>query len=508
MQSRYLLHEQLRTWATLQPHAPCIIEAETGNTLTYSQTFAATQSFRHHLGNSPRRILLALPGGIVNALTWVCALTGGHTLIPVAPDAPAQEIMRATASAPPDVVIVAQEKDAARFGQQNASTILTQNACEALIQSIKPHVGTIQPPAEGWAYFSTSGSTGQPKHVLLGEHHIAWAANQIRYSHRLSPDDRGLAVLPFFHVNAPVVSLCASLLAGSAVVIAPRFSRSRFWVWVEQYRVTWASIVPTILALLLQSEPPTTPPASLRFIRTASAPLPAIQLLQFERQFGIPVIETYGLTEAASQVCANSFPPEHHIPGSIGKPAGVSVRICHPGTEDKKPLQDVTQGETGELCIAGPSIVSSYVDGPPTSSFQDGWFRTGDLGYQDAEGYIYLIGRLRDIIIRGGESIAPREIEEVLLAHPAIRESAVIGRPDQLYGEQVIAFVVTRETWSDSLEQSIHQHCAEHLSHHKIPSTFIATQTLPRTPAGKIDRQSLPWQETQQKPSGADTDAA
>ncbi len=502
-----LLHEHLRIWATTQPDAPCIIEAETGSTLTYSQTFTALQAFRQRLGASPRRILLALPGGIPNALAWLCALTGGHTLVPIASDAPAQEIIRITASSPPDVIMVRQEDDVPKFGQQNAC-ILTQSASEALIQSALPNPGTILAPVEGWACLSTSGSTGQPKQVLLGEHQIAWTANQIRHSHRLAPGDRGLAVLPFFHVNAPVVSLCASLLAGSAVIIAPCFSRKRFWTWIEQYHITWASIVPTILAILLQSEPPPFAPVALRFVRSASAPLPAIQLLQFERQFGVPVIETYGLTEAASQVCANPLPPDRHIPGSVGKPTGVALRICRPGGDDNQAWQDVPQGETGELCIAGPSVVSTYVDGPTTHSFQNGWFRTGDLGYQDDEGYVYLIGRLRDVIIRGGESIAPREIEEILLAHPAVLDAAVVGHPDLLYGEQVAAFVVIREPWDDALEQSLRAHCAAHLSQHKIPTTFIATPTLPRTTAGKVDRQRLLWQEEPQKSSGANTDAA
>src|SRR5262249_12600093 len=152
---------------------------------------------------------------------------------------------------------------------------------------------------------------------------------------QLSPSDRGLAVLPFFHINAPVVSLCASLMAGSTVVIAPRFSRSRFWEWIETYQITWVSIVPTILAMLLQTERPGFVPAYLRFVRTASAPLPAIQLVQFEQRFGIPVIETYGLTEAASQICANPLPPERHIAGSVGKPVGVLLRICQPRTFER-----------------------------------------------------------------------------------------------------------------------------------------------------------------------------
>jgi acyl-CoA synthetase (AMP-forming)/AMP-acid ligase II len=502
-----LLHEQLLAWATAQPEAPFIVEAETGSTLTYSQSFAAVQALRRFLGAEPRRVLLALPGGMANAIAWLSTLTGGHTLIPAAPDTPAQEVMRITALFPPDVMLVKQKADAEGFGQQSAR-VLTQDECAALIYSARSDAGNLLAPSAGRVCLRTSGSTGVPKSVLLGEGQIAWTADQIRLSHQLSPTDRGLAVLPFSHVNAPVVSLCASLLAGSAVIIAPRFSQSRFWGWIEQHRITWASIVPTILALLLQTERPAFLPGALRFVRTASAPLPAIQLLQFERQFGVPVIETYGLTEAASQVCANPFPPGRHVPGSVGKPAGVALRICRPDARGERRLHDVARGEVGEVCVAGPGVVTSYVGDAAPEAFQDGWFRTGDLGYQDAEGYLYLIGRLRDMIIRGGESIAPREIEEVLLAHPAVLESAVIGRPDPLYGEQVAAFIVAREAWTTALEESLRAHCAEYLSQHKIPATFTATDALQRTHSGKIDRQGLRWQAAPQQAPGADIHAA
>src|SRR5262249_9344341 len=153
------------------------------------------------------------------------------------------------------------------------------------------------------------------------------------------------------------------------------------------------------------------------------------------------VIETYGLTEAASQVCANPLPPERHVPGSVGRPTGVALRVCQPRTEENpaQALLDVAPGEIGELCVSGPSVASGYARGAGQGAFADGWFRTGDLGYQDADGYVYITGRLRDVIIRGGENIAPREIEEVLLGCAEVREVAVIGCPDPIYGEQVVA---------------------------------------------------------------------
>lgn len=491
MSIQSVLYEKLLHWASVEPETPFIIEAETGKTLTYSQCLAAVQNMQQVLGSDPRCIILALPGGIANAVLWLSALTGGHTLIPIAPDAPAHELKHVGDRVTPDIVVLERLEDKARFQYLDAH-YLAQAECEKLIQGALPVTDPISEPAEGWLYLTTSGSTGEPKGVVLGERQIAWTADQIRASHHLSPADRGLTVLPFFHINAPVVSLCASLMAGSTVVIASRFSRSRFWDWIEQYRITWASIVPTILAMLLQTEKPAFLPGALRFVRTASAPLPAIQLLQFEQRFGIPVIETYGLTEAASTVCANLVPPGRHIPGSVGKAVGVSLRVCYPRSlEGPQELQDVQAGQVGEICISGPSVISAYVGDAGAGAFQDGWFRTGDLGYQDAEGYVYLTGRIRDVIIRGGENISPREIEEALLAHPAIWEAVVTGCPDPVYGEQVVAHIVIHEVWTPELEQSLRDYCLEHLSHQKVPFAFIPTDALPRTHTGKIDRQQL-----------------
>ncbi len=287
-------------------------------------------------------------------------------------------------------------------------------------------------------------------------------------------------MLLFFHVNGPVVGLCASIMAGSTIVIARKFSRSHFWSWIEAYDVTWASIVPTIVAILLgtslpapQAGLPAFLPGALRFIRTGAAALPATDLRAFEAKFGIPLIETYGLTEAASEVTANPVPPGRHKPGSADVPVGVSLRICRPRNELIQPAQhpdglrpncvqagckectdgddrmhDVPRGETGEICISGPSVISAYYGNADKEAFQDGWFRTGDIGYQDEEDYLYITGRLRDVIIRGGENIAPREVEEVLETYPAVREAAVIGRPDAVYGEQVVAYIVMNGSWS------------------------------------------------------------
>lgn len=497
--------EKLQYWVTMNPQKACIIEAETGYTLSYAHYLNAVYAMRKFLGERPRCIALALPGGIVSAVVWLAALTGGHTLVPLPPDVADDEKLHTTHKYRPDVLIVEQAVDATGFASPKA-TVMTRQFSETLIeQALAEESADMQGEArEGRVCLHTSGSTGEPKGVILQAHQIAWTAEYVCKNHHLSANDRGLTVLPFFHVNAPVVSLCASLVAGSTIVIASHFSRSHFWSWVEDYQITWASIVPTILTILLDTEKPTFLPGNLRFVRTASAPLPASRLQAFEAKFAIPVIETYGLSEAASQVAANPVPPGIHKAGSVGLPVGVEMRICRPKEgkdgDDEQPWIDVGRGTIGEICFRGPSVICAYEGNAGASSFQDGWFRTGDLGYQDDDGYLFITGRLREVINRGGENVAPREVEEVLLTHPAVKETVVVGRPDSIYGEVVVAYVVLRENSTQSsrdMQQQLQQYAAQRLSSHKVPVDFMLVDDLPRTSAGKVARQVLRKQEVQ-----------
>ncbi len=483
------LFKSLVKWASFQPDAVSIVEAETGRELTYAQTLAGVNALRRFLGPAPRRLVLALPGGTTNAVVWLSALSGGHHLIPVSPNATDEEKWRIARRHRPDVLCVEQPEDADGFGCPDAD-VLSLADCETLITRASSQISF--EPVEGRVYLTTSGTTGEPKYVALTERHITWTADHVRSSHDLSTGDRGLTVLPFSHVNAPVVSLCASLLAGSTVVIARRFSRTHFWSWIERYDITWASIVPTIVVMLLETPRPAFLPGSLRFMRTGSAPLPPADMLAFEARFGIPVIETYGLSEAASQVVANPIPPGIRKPGSAGLPSSVTLRICFPrvGEEDEE-LREVAAGETGEICVAGPGVIDAYDGNEGNKSFRDGWFRTGDLGYQDEEGYLFIKGRLREVINRGGENIAPREIEEALLSYPAVREAAAVGRPDPLYGEQPVAYLTVRESWSEQDAQALRQHVSQRLSPQKIPVDFVIVEELPKNAIGKIQRRLL-----------------
>jgi len=483
------LFNSLLKQAAIQPDTVYIIEAESGRAFTYTQTLAAVNAMRQALGTTPRKIVLSLPGGLASAVVWLSVLSGGHHLVPVSPDATDREKSSLARRHQPDVIIVEQVEDARGFDCPGA-TIMSRDECETLMMQADSRAAS--EPVEGRVYLGTSGTTGEPKCVVLTERQIAWTAEHVRSSHGLTSADRGLTVLPFFHVNAPVVSLCASLLAGSTVVIARRFSRQRFWSWVEQYNITWASIVPTIVAILLETEKPAFLPGSLRFVRTGSAALPAADLRAFEARFGVPVIETYGLSEAASQVVANPIPPGIHKTGSAGLPVGVDLRICYPRTSgEERELRDVAPGETGEICVAGPGLIRAYQDDKGQESFQDGWFRSGDLGYLDEDGYLFIKGRLREVINRGGENIAPREIEEVLLGYPAVREVAVVGRPDPVYGEQPVAYLTVRENWNHESAGELRRYASQSLSAWKAPVDFIVLDALPKNATGKVERRLL-----------------
>jgi acyl-CoA synthetase (AMP-forming)/AMP-acid ligase II len=484
------LHTALERWEAQRPSAPFIVEAETGRTISYRAFAHGVRALRRALGPSPRSIALALPGSVASAMVWLAALTGGHRLLPCPPEAPDDERARFGRAHQPDVLIVARAEEAGAFGVLDVR-VLTLDDLEGLCFG-RFAADTIEgalPAREGTVGLTSSGTTGEPKGMVLTARQIAWTADAVRTSHALTSEDRGLCVLPFFHINAPVVSLCATLLAGGTVVVAPRFSLRHFWEWVDRERITWASVVPTIVALLLTTERVEYLPGALRFVRSASAPLPVARHLAFEERFGIPLVETYGLSEAASQVTANPLPPGRRKPGSVGLPVGVELRICAPRDEASgRSPRWVASGGLGEVCVRGPSVITAYAGNTDPSSFFDGWLRTGDLGYLDDDGYLFLTGRLREVINRGGEKVAPREIEEVLLAHPAVDDVAVIGEPHPLYGQRVVAYVVPTGAWDGQGERRLRDYCARHVSAYKVPEAFYRVDALPRNGNGKLAR--------------------
>jgi acyl-CoA synthetase (AMP-forming)/AMP-acid ligase II len=282
-----------------------------------------------------------------------------------------------------------------------------------------------------------------------------------------------------------VASTLATLATGGTVVVPGKFNPLSFWRVARDYGVTWYSAVPTLHQLLLARVEPGAPrPAGaekLRFIRSCSASLPPQVMHDLEAAFGAPVLEAYGMTEAAHQMASNPLPPGIRLPGSVGP--GTDVAISIRDSEGRL----VATGERGEVCIQGPNVIRGYEGNPEANatSFFDGWFRTGDQGFLDTEGYLTLVGRLKELINRGGEKISPREIDEVLLTHPAVAEAVCFGFPHPTWGEEVAAAVVVREGVSES---DLLAHCKERLADYKRPKKIHITDAIPRTATGKIQR--------------------
>lgn len=343
----------------------------------------------------------------------------------------------------------------------------------------------------------TSGSTGRPKRVPLKQSNLATSIGNIIDTYSLTSGDVSLCVMPLFHVHGLIASLMATLASGGTVVVPPRFNALGFWRVVRDYGVTWYSAVPTMHQLLLAraGKGERVEIGELRFIRSCSASLAPETMLAMESAFGAPVLEAYGMTEAAHQMASNPLPPGDRKPGSVG--AGTGVRV---GIMDKDGnLLGI--GEHGEVVIQGANVITGYENNPEANatSFTNGWFRTGDQGFLDADGYLTLVGRLKELINRGGEKISPREIDEVLLAHPAIAEAVAFGVPHRMWGEEVAAAVVLREGASVS-ESDLLTYCRERLAEFKSPKKIHIVQTIPRTATGKLQRRIVAAAYQDEKP--------
>jgi len=333
----------------------------------------------------------------------------------------------------------------------------------------------------------TSGTTSRPKRVPLSHTNLMISARNVADTYQLTAEDVALCVMPLFHVHGLVASTLATLLTGGTVVVPPRFNPLSFWPAVREHRASWYSAVPTIHQVLLSRAKAGARPAGaehLRFIRSCSAALPPQMMADLEERFGAPVLEAYGMTEAAHQMASNPLPPAARKPGSVGCGTAVSIAILNEAGEL------LPAGAVGEVSIKGPNVFSGYESNAEANaaSFSNGWFRTGDQGYLDGDGYLTLVGRIKELINRGGEKISPREIDEALLAHPAVAEAVCFGVPDRVYGEEVAAAVVLR---SEATEAELIAHCRASLADFKCPKVIYLVEAIPRTATGKIQRRNV-----------------
>lgn len=329
----------------------------------------------------------------------------------------------------------------------------------------------------------TSGTTSKPKSVPIKQRNLAASARNIADFYRLDQSDSTYCVMPLFHIHGLVGVVFSTLCSGGTVVVPRRVAPSRFAPDLEQNNVTWVSAVPTIMARLLPRLEGRAP-AALRFGRTSSSALPRELVHSFESMLELPLIEAYGMTEASHQMTSNPLPPAERQPGSVGVAAGTDVAVVD------ESWGELAADDVGEIVVRGPGVIDGYVDNPKANaaSFRDGWFRTGDLGTLTEGGYLSIVGRIKEMINRGGEKIAPREIDEALLLHPAVAEAVAYGAPDPKYGEVVHAAVVT----NGALDQrELRSHCGGLLAAFKVPDRFTVLDEIPKGPTGKVQRNTL-----------------
>ena len=437
------------------------------------------------------RVATILPNGLPAIVSFLAASVAG-TAAPLNPGYREDEVSFYLEDTAAQILLCPADATAARKAAEGKGvpvySLEMDSAGYVRIEGA-PHGKTASAPTpdDVALILHTSGSTGRPKRVPILHANIAASTRNIVAHYGLSPKDVSLCVMPLFHVHGLVASTLSTLLSGGTVVVPGKFSPLSFWRTVRDTGATWYSAVPTIHNLLLARAGEDRPAGAegLRFIRSCSAALPPEMMEKMERVFGAPVLEAYGMTEASHQMSSNPQPPAARKPGSVGPGTGVRIGIM----DEAGNL--LGTGQRGEVVIQGPNVVPGYENNPEANekSFTNGWFRTGDQGFLDEDGYLLLTGRLKEMINRGGEKIGPREIDEVLLAHPAVAEAVAFGVPHPAWGEEVAAAVVLKEGIdAATAEAAILAFCKERLADFKTPKKIYITSAIPRTATGKIQR--------------------
>ncbi|MBL9175267.1 MAG: AMP-binding protein [Verrucomicrobiales bacterium] len=486
--------------AARHPRKPFLIDAHSGREITFGGLETSARRLAgwfHSEGLRPGdRIALWLENGLPMVELLLGAFRGGLVAVPIPP-----------AAGPSTIDHVLKHSEAAWIvtspdGMTDLSARVPDAVRLVAIPPWEPLGETLsgsepsEVPSPGAGddalLIYTSGSTGVPKGVLLTHANLVAAADNAAAAHALSPTDRSLCVLPLGHLNALTVTILPSLVSGGSVVLAHRFDPRGFWDWMQLFQCTWSALVPALVGQLLEVPASTDgvqirPGPQIRFIRSSSAPLSTHRKGDFERRFGLPVLEAMGSTEAGGAVFATPLPPRPNKAGSPGVAWGFETRWVDPDG------RDVPAGSPGELLLRGPSVMRGYFRDPIATSevlSPEGWLRTGDVGRLDDDGYLFLIGRTREIINKGGTKIAPREIEEALQSHPAVLESAVVAVPDEFWGEEIAAFVVPRPGTRIS-ESVLLDHCAGRLGALRTPAWIQFLPELPQGPGGKPLRRLL-----------------
>lgn len=470
-----------------------------GPTLTYPALDAEVDRVARLLagyGIQPHRpVSIVLPNGLESVVVFLAVVRVGAVAAPLAPAYTADEYKFYMDDAGAQCLILpAGEHPARTSAMQLGLGVLDVDVVDAQLQvaaggsvltASRNPVGPS--PGDVALFLHTSGTTSRPKGVPLTHANLTVSMRNIAETYRLTPEDRSLLVMPLFHVHGLVGVALSTLCSGGTLIVPPRFSASGFWQDQQQYGATWYSAVPTIHDVLLaRADQDGAPRRSFRFIRSCSSPLDAAVLPRIESRFGAPVLQAYGMTEAAHQVASNPLPPAARVAGTVGMGTGVEIAIMD---VDNRGIH-LPPGDEGEVIIKGPNVMGGYHNNPQANAeaFVNGWFRTGDLGSIDRNGYLTLAGRIKELINRGGEKISPAEVDAVLRQHPAVAQAVCFGMPDAKYGECVRAAVVRKQ---DVDADSLRSFCREHLAAFKVPDVVYFVDDLPRTASGKIERRRV-----------------
>ena len=494
----------------LQPHeaeAPAILAPERP-TLDFGalrELADATVARLNALGiGRGDRVAIVLPNGPEMATAFVTVACGATTA-PLNPAYRAEELDFYLSDLRAKALVVAESEtgpavEAARQHGARVLRLVTSPERPAGWFELTAESGDGAPVATGAAQeedealvLHTSGTTSRPKIVPLLQRNLAASARHIRTTLALTPADRCLNVMPLFHIHGLIAAVASSLSAGASIYCTPGFNALRFFHWLDDAKPSWYTAVPTMhQAILARAErnPEILARARLRFIRSSSASLPAQVMLALEETFKAPVIESYGMTEATHQMASNPLPPASRKPGSVGVAAGPLVRVC----DDAGLFQPA--GAQGEVVISGPNVTPGYEANPDANlkSFFEAegrrWFRTGDQGVMDAEGYLRITGRLKEIINRGGEKVSPLEVDDVLMDHPAIAQVVTFAMPHAMLGEEIACAVVLREGMV-VVEQEVRSFAAGRLADFKVPRKVLILAEIPKGATGKLQRIGL-----------------
>jgi len=496
------VRELIELRAQSQPAASFLIEAETGRVLTFGQleqqSIVLSNQLREAGLERGGKVAFLMDNGLFPAQLFLGAMYGGFVAVPLNVRAGASQLSYTLDHSDAQVVYVDPDYrsllDEVLTNIQRPIRVIPAAVDGIVLTPEVPSLlAELVPPApdDPALLMYTSGSTGHPKAAVHSHRTIMAHGRNSIAAHQFTSGDRALLVLPLYHINAECVTLVPMLMSGGSVVIPRRFNVSQFWDWLDDYRCTWSGVVPTIISQLLDWQDPREHERHamfqrIRFIRSSSAPLAPSLHREFLEKFDLLLIQAMGSSEGGN-VFSNPLPPGENKIGSAGLAWGFETRIIN------REGLDVSQGDSGEMLIRGPGLMQGYYKQPEETAAavdQDGWLHTGDLAYQDEDGSFFVVGRSKELIIKGGVNIAPRQIDDVLESHPAVLEAAAVGIPDHYMGEDLVAFVVLRNGVVCD-EDKLLTFCEGHLGHFKTPTRIFFADDLPKGPSGKVQRLRL-----------------